>query len=254
MPNAERFALHRPELLPALQRGDRKIISLMSSDRRSIPAGRTLVEGDAEHPFVYRLVQGWTGRVRTLPDGRNQYILIFLPGDLFAVKSMFVNRHPDSIVTLSDAVVEQIDHRKLRDICDSDPDVSMRCAWQIVEEERRLHSWIVSLGRGSAEERLAMLIAELHGRLVVSGTIARDAREFYLPMTQSQLGDYLGLSAVHINRVLKAIRDNGIATFRNQRMVIHDLDALGRVADPLRDFYERTNPAYGGDASNSREA
>ncbi len=152
MPNAERFALHRTELLPAVQRGERKIISLMSSDRRSIPAGRTLVEGDAEHPFVYRLVQGWTGRVRTLPDGRNQYILVFLPGDLFAVKSMFVNRHPDSIVTLSDTVVEQIDHRKLRDICDQDPDVSVRCAWQIVEEERRLHSWIVSLRRGSAEE------------------------------------------------------------------------------------------------------
>lgn len=254
MPNAERFALHRPELLPALQRGERKLIALMSSDRRSIPAGRTLVEGDAEHPFVYRLVQGWTGRVRTLSDGRNQYILIFLPGDLFAVKSMYVNRHPDSIVTLSDAVVEQIDHRKLREFSESDPDVAMRLTWQIVEEERRLHSWVVSLGRGSAEERLAMLVTELHGRLVVSGTIARDAREFYLPMTQSQLGDYLGLSAVHINRVLKAIRDSGIATFRNQRMVIHDLDALGRLADPLRDFYERTNPAFGGDASNIREA
>jgi len=254
LPNAERFALHRPELLPALLRGEQKLVALMSIDRRSVPAGRTLVEGDAEHPFVYRLMQGWTGRVRTLPDGRNQYILIFLPGDLFAVKSMFVNRHPDSIVALSDIVVEQIDHRKLRDICNQDPDVSLRCAWQLVEEERRLHSWIVSLGRGSAEERLAMLIAELHGRLVVSGAIARDAREFYLPMTQSQLGDYLGLSAVHINRVLKAIRNNGIATFRNQRMVIHDLDALGRVADPLRDFYDRTNPAFGGDASNGHES
>lgn len=130
----------------------------------------------------------------------------------------------------------------------------MRCAWQIVEEERRLLSWIVSLGRGGAEERLAMLIAELRGRLVVSGTIARDAREFHLPMTQSQLGDCLGLSAVHIHRVLKAIRDNEIATLRNQRVVIHDLDAPGRVADPLRDFYARTNPAYGGDASHSRNA
>lgn len=250
MPSAERFALHRPELLPGLQRGERKIIALMSTDRRTVPADRTLVEGDAEHPYVYRLVQGWACRVRTLPDGRSQFILIFLPGDLFAVKSMYVNRHPDSIVTLSDVVIEQIDHRKLREMCESDPDIAMRCTWQIVEEERRLHSMAVSLGRGSAEERLALLVTELHGRLVVSGAIARDAREFYLPMTQSQLGDYLGLSAVHINRVLKAIRDNGIATFRNQRMVIHDLDALGRLADPLRDFFERTNPAFGGHVSN----
>lgn len=224
----------------------------MQNDRRSIPAGRTLVEGDREHPYVYRLVQGWAGRLRALPDGRTQYILIFLPGDIFAVKSLFMNRHPDAIVTLSDVVVEHIDHRKLRDAYESDPEIAMRCTWQILEEERRLHSWVVSLGRGSAEERLAMLITELHGRLVVSGSIPRNAREFYLPMTQSQLGDYLGLSAVHINRVLKTIRDNGIATFRNQRMVIHDLDALGRLADPLRDFYERTNPAFGGDMMDSR--
>jgi hypothetical protein len=62
-----------------------------------------------------------------------------------------------------------------------------------------------------------MLIAELRGRLVGSGTIARDARQFHLPMAQSQLGDYSGLSAVHINRVLKAIRDRGTSSSRSQR-------------------------------------
>lgn len=98
-----------------------------------------------------------------------------------------------------------------------------------------------------------MLIAELDGRLVGSGTIARDAREFHLPMAQSQLGDYSGLSAVNINRVLKAIRDDEMAPFRSQRMVTHDLDAPGRVADPLRDLSERTNSASGGDASNRRK-
>jgi CRP/FNR family transcriptional regulator len=250
----ERFALHRPELLPALERGERKIASLMNGERRTLPAHRTLVEGDCEHPFVYRLVQGWTGRVRTLPDGRSQYILIFLPGDLFAVKSMFVNRHPDSIETLSDTIVQQVDHRKLREAFETDPDVAIRITWQIVEEERRLHSWVVGLGQGSAEERLALLIAELHGRLAVAGTIPKDALEFDLPMTQSQLGDHLGLSSVHINRVLKSIRDQGIATMRSGRMVIHDLEALGRLANPLRDFFERTNPNFGGDPSQRKEA
>jgi CRP/FNR family transcriptional regulator len=243
----ERYALHRPELLPALQRGEQKILAMTSGDRRTLPAGRMLVDADGEHPFVYRLISGWTGRVRTLPDGRSQYILTFLPGDLFAVKSMFVNRHPDSIETLSDTVVEQIDHRTLREAFETDHDVAMRITWQVVEEERRLHSWVVGLGRGSAEERLALLITELHGRLVVAGTIPSDAMEFDLPMTQSQLGDHLGLSSVHINRVLKSIRDSGIATLRGGRMVIHDLEALGRLADPLRDFYERTNPSFGGD-------
>jgi CRP/FNR family transcriptional regulator len=251
VPQGQRYPLHRPELLPALERGERKILDLMSGERRTLAAGKTLVEADAEHPFVYRQVKGWTGRVRNLNDGRSQFILTFLPGDLYAVKSMFVNRHPDAIEALSDVIVEQIDHRRLREAFESDPDVAARLTWQVVEEERRLHSWIVSLGRGSAEERLALLITELHGRLVASGTITRDAMEFELPMTQTQLGDHLGLSAVHINRVLKTIRDQGIATMRSGRMVIHDLEALGELADPLRDYFERTNPDYGGDPANT---
>jgi CRP/FNR family transcriptional regulator, anaerobic regulatory protein len=251
LPQGQRYALHRPELLPALERGEQKILELMSGERRTLSAGKTLVEADAEHPFVYRQVRGWTGRVRNLNDGRSQFILTFLPGDIFAVKSMFVNRHPDAIEALSDVIVEQIDHRRLREAYETDPDIAMRLTWQVVEEERRLHSWVVGLGRGSAEERLALLITELHGRLVVAGTIAKDALEFELPMTQTQLGDHLGLSAVHINRVLKTIRDQRIATLRGGRMVIHDLEALGGLADPLRDFFERTNPNYGGDPARA---
>jgi len=117
-----------------------------------------------------------------------------LPVDLFAVKSMFANRHPDSIAALSDMVVGQI-----------------------FERERHQHSQIVSLRPGSAEERLAMLIGKLQGRLVGLGRISRDTREFSLPITRSPLGDQTGLSAVHINPVVKAILDDGIAPFRSQR-------------------------------------
>jgi hypothetical protein len=117
-----------------------------------------------------------------------------LPVDLFAVKSMFANRHPDPIAALSDMIVGQI-----------------------VERERHQHSQIVSLRPGSAEERLAMLVAERHGRLVGSGSISRDTREFNLPMTRSQPGDCFQGQAVHINPVVKAIRDDEIAPFRSQR-------------------------------------
>jgi hypothetical protein len=74
------------------------------------------------------LTQGWTARARKLPAGHVQYILIYLPGDRFALKNMSVNRHPEPIVALSDIVVEQINHRYLRDIFGSEPDVSVRCA------------------------------------------------------------------------------------------------------------------------------
>jgi hypothetical protein len=89
---------------------------------------------------------------------------------------MFTNRHPDSIAALSDIVIGS---------------------------ERGQHGCIVRLGRGSREDRTAILIAKLHGRLVMSGAIARYARAFYLKMTQSKPGDCFQRPEMHINRALK---------------------------------------------------
>ena len=171
--------------------------------------------------------------MRTLKDGRSQFILIFLPGDLFAVKSMFVTVHPDTVEVLSDAVIEQIDQQSLRTAFDTDVDVATRCTWQILEEERRLHNWVVGLGQGSAEERMAMLLLDFRGRLILSRRIGPDATGFDIPMTQQQLGDHLGITTVHVNRVLKGLREAGIVTMRGQRLEIGDLDALVRIGGPV---------------------
>lgn len=182
--------------------------------------------------------------MRQLEDGRSQFILIFLPGDLFAVKSMFVTRHPDAVQTLSDAVLEQIDHRRLLDAYAKDSDISLRCTWQILEEERRLHSWVTSLGQGDAEERLAMLLIDFRGRLAISSGAGESLLDYELPMTQEQLGDVLGISNVHVNRVVKTFRERGIVTVKSKRVVIHDVGALARIARPLLDVYERATPEY----------
>ncbi len=246
MPASFHFAIHRPEITDSLRRGDERIAGLMAGRARTLAAGTVLIEPDARHDFVYRVRQGWVGRVRTLSDGRSQFILIFLPGDLFAVQSMFVTRHSDSVQALSDCVVEQIHHAKLREVYDADRDVSVRCTWQIVEEERRLHNWVVGLGRGDAEERLALLLVDFRARLVLSGTIQADVLSYDLPMTQEQMGDHLGISTVHVNRVLKSLREAGLVTMRGRRVTIHDLEALARFALPLLDSFERAAPEYVG--------
>jgi CRP/FNR family transcriptional regulator, anaerobic regulatory protein len=247
MPDAAGSAHQRPELAETLIRGDEKIAGIMgAADARTFPAGETIIEGSSEHAFDYRLRQGWAGRVRGLPDGRNQFIMIFLPNDLFAVKSMFLAVHPDAVTALSDVVVERINHRELREACDADRDVATRCTWQLIEEERRLHNWVTGLGAGSAEERMAHLLLDFHGRLVRSGQIAPEAGEYDLPMTQEQLGDHLGISTVHVNRVLKGLRENGIATMRARRVRIGDMPALARIAFPLQDPFVRETPEFGG--------
>ena len=156
---------------------------------------------------MYRLRSGWACRNRAIADGREQIILIFVPGDVFAVKSLFLTRHPDSVQTLSAAVVERVHHDELRRAFAEDADIANRCMWQVVEEERRLHSWVFGLGQGSAEERLAMLVLDLRGRLALAAAIPPDAHSFEFPLTQVQISQYLGITPVHANRIVKAFRE-----------------------------------------------
>jgi CRP-like cAMP-binding protein len=241
-----RFAHHRPELAGSLLAGERKVLELMEGSEQEWAAGRTLVRSGTDHEFVYRLVSGWACRARGLSDGRDQLILVFLPGDLFAVKSMFMSCHFDNIRLLADSVVQRIHHRDLHRAFLADVDVANRCIWQVMEEERRLHSWVFGLGQGSAEERLALLLTDFRGRLALSNTIARDALVYPMPLTQTQLADHLGITPVHVNRILKTFRENGIASVRDGEVVITNLEELTRRAYPLLDAYERRTPEYVG--------
>ena len=249
MPDSARFALHRPELGESLDRGEQKILDLLRGSDLRHPANQVLIHANRDHPYVYRLLSGWACRTRALPDGRDQCILIFLPGDLFAVKSMFVECHPDDVRTLSPCVIERIDYRALMEQFRQDVDVANRCMWQVIEEERRLHNWVVSLGQGSADERLAMMLIDFHGRLIGAGVIPPGALQFDMPLTQSQLSDQLGITAIHVNRVLKGFRENGVVVVRDGLANILDLARLAEIASPLLDVHEKRSVDHVGSKS-----
>jgi CRP-like cAMP-binding protein len=246
MNDVVRFAHHRPQLEEALTRGEAKLRDMMRGSEQSVPAGKILIRAGTDHEYVYRLVSGWACRTRGIADGRDHIILVFLPGELFAIKSMFVSTHFDDVKILADAVVERIHYKELHSAFREDRDIADRCIWQVVEEERRLHGWVFGLGQGSAEERLALLLIDFRGRLALADVIARDARTFRMPLTQTQLADHLGITSVHVNRVLRSFREAGIVSLRDGEVTINDLDELARRAYPLLDAYERRTPEYVG--------
>jgi CRP/FNR family transcriptional regulator len=233
MESGTRFSFHRSQFRGALLRGEDKITALMSGSSKKHAAGTTLVEADAEHSFAYRMIQGWASQTRRLADGRSQSILLFLPGDLFAVKSMFLLRNAHTIEFLSDAVVERVDHQTLRRCYVQDHDVYSRCIWQLLEDDRRLQNLVVGLGLGSAEERLALLLLGFHERLAHCGNISPAALSYLMPLTQSQLGAHIGITPVHINRVLRSLREAGIVTISGGSVRISDMCELRSRAAAL---------------------
>jgi len=182
-----------------------------------------VVSSIAPAPRLKWILSGWTCEMRVLPDGRRQIFSFEIPGD--PVLSRPVNAsNPCSVVALTS--VECIDVAqtlsRARESERTEISRAMNAALNLAQERR--YEDIIRLGRRSALQRLADLLLEFHDRLDQIGLV--DERGFYLPLTQEHLADALGLSVVHVNRSLKALRLGGMATFRFGRVTQFDRERL----------------------------
>jgi CRP-like cAMP-binding protein len=239
MTDAGDYPLHRPELFEQLALGDRALLHAMTQEGETkvFAARASIIRTGEAHDRVYRVRTGWVMRTRPLEDGRRQIISLFLPGDLVGLKSMLLARQPDGIESLTEAALDSLDQTRFRHLATTHSDIALRVMSALAEDERRLHNWVTALGRGRAEERLAAMMLDLRLRLRRVGLVPRNT--FRLPMTQQQIGDYLGLTVVHVNRVLKHLRELGLVTIKEGTVVIHDLAGLGKLARPMLDIFER---------------
>jgi len=140
--------------------------------------------------------------------------------------------------------VECVDSRILHRAFVADGDVASRCLWELIEDERRLHMAIVGLGRGGAQEPLAMLLIDFRNRLAKCGQIAPDALVYRMPLTQSHLADLMGLTSIHVNRLLRSLREQNIAAVHNGVVTIVDWDSLVSSARSLLDNLDELVEGY----------
>jgi CRP/FNR family transcriptional regulator, anaerobic regulatory protein len=237
------FPLHRPELLDSLRRGDARLAQEMPQ-RTWFKKGDEIIRTGASCDTVFRLETGWAARTRLLEDGRRSMMTVFCPGELFGVKCFLLREQPDSIHALTTATAASMKHDRLRQLFQTEATVALRVAFQLGEDERRLHNYVIGLGRANAAERLAMMLIDLHGRLVRAGLCENGS--YACPLTQQDMGDFLGLTFVHVNRVLRQMHLQGIATVSRGLVQIHDLPALHKLALPVLDIFERSRPEFGG--------
>jgi CRP/FNR family transcriptional regulator, anaerobic regulatory protein len=241
------FPLHRPEILDALRRGDALIADAMGSQRKRFRKGDEIIRTGEPCDTIFRLESGWMARTRLLEDGRRSIVAVFLPGELFGVTSFLVTEQLDSVHSLSDATVLAIRHDRLRELFESEPSVALRIAFQLGEDERRLHNYVIGLGRANAAERIAMMLLEFHGRLTRAG-LAEPQRNgaYHCPLTQQEMADFVGLTLVHVNRVLRRLHGEGLATVSRGIVHINDMAGLCKLAQPVLDVFERSHLAPAG--------
>ncbi|MGE5268949.1 MAG: Crp/Fnr family transcriptional regulator [Thiohalocapsa sp.] len=229
-----------------MKRGDVLLQQEMQQHEQRYRRGQLLVRMGERQGAIFRLAAGAAARFRVLPDGRRQIMCFLTPGDIIAARALMVERLPDSVETLSTATVHALDCAAALDLVAHNPDVALRLMWQIGEDERRLRNNTVMLAKGSAKERIAVMLLDILGRLAVAG--GNRGTWQVVSLRQQDIADHLGLTLVHVNRTLKALREEGLIDVRIGAITIRDRVGLLAYAAPMLDVDELDAPEFSGAA------
>ncbi len=199
------------------------------TEYRQVPSDRTLVRQGEGMINSTLLLDGFAGRFKDLRGGQRQIMELNLAGDFVDLHSFTLKKMDHGITTFTPCVVGVCPHDRLKQITDSHP-LLTRLFWFSTNLDASIHrEWVLSLGQRNALARTAHLFCELRARLEIVGLATRSA--FDLPLTQGDLAECLGLTPIHVNRMLKELRQRELLEMRQKRVVIHDLATLERAAE-----------------------
>ncbi|MGZ8312309.1 MAG: Crp/Fnr family transcriptional regulator [Allosphingosinicella sp.] len=214
---------------------DLAAIDAMCLERvRRVPARRDIIRDGDEPEDVYLIVEGWAARYKVLPDGSRQILAFLIPGDFCDLHVAVLQRMDHGIIALTPCVVAYLDSDKLDRLTSERPVLTKGLWWMTLVDEAVLRQWVVNVGRRDAVEGLAHILCELHVRLRAVGLV--EDGSFDLPITQEELADALGMTPVHINRILQRLRADGLIELKSRVLTILDVQRLREVGGFADDY------------------
>jgi CRP-like cAMP-binding protein len=195
----------------------------------SFKRGQTIVRSKTELHYSALLLEGFVNRSKSLTSGGRLVLQLAVPGDFIDLHSFVLKELDHDIDAVSDCRLALFKHEQLREAVEQHPHLA-RLLWLSTIVDAGIHrEWMLSLGRRSAKSRLAHLFCELQVRLTAAGMAPHG--KYDLPLNQAELADVLGLTAVHTNRVLKELREEGLLTFKSKIVEVRDWDGLVALAE-----------------------
>jgi CRP-like cAMP-binding protein len=195
----------------------------------SVPADREVIHEGDQPTDCDLLLDGIVCRFTSLTDGRRQIVGFNFPGDIFDAQSFLLNRMDHSILALTHCRIAVIAHETLRRVFEEYPRIGLAVWKDSLIDAAIFRQWVTNIGRRDALARSAHLLCETYARMASVGLVAENS--VHWPMTQVELADALGISAVHVNRTLQQLRKMGVASIERQRLTIHDWPRLKAIAD-----------------------
>jgi len=175
------------------------------------------------------VVDGLVGRFGQISEGHRQITALHIPGDMCDLHSVVSPKVEWALQALSAATIMRIPHREIKALTSRYPTIAEALWRDCVVDASILSQWVVNTGRRDAKMRLAHLACEMGVRMESAGLGTRSG--YSLPMTQAQLADALGLTPVHVNRMVAALKSDAVVTFAGRTVVVQDWQRLTELAD-----------------------
>lgn len=162
---------------------------------------------------AFLIAEGWACSYRQLPTGGRQIIDIAIAGDMIGMRSLLMHNAYCHGAAITPAIVFEISSATVFELLDSAPRMAAAILWSISRDEAILTEHLANLGRRTARERVAHFFLELKHRLDLIGKV--NGTSYSCPLSHSHLADTLGLTSVHLNRVMRELREEDIINFKD---------------------------------------
>ncbi|RZI54086.1 MAG: Crp/Fnr family transcriptional regulator [Pseudomonas sp.] len=204
-----------------------ELVALTSRSRVSKTRHDLICEGDRPGP-VFVMIEGWACRYKILSSGTRQVLAFLMLGDACDLHIGLLAEMDHSIQTITPARFATIERVDMDELMIRRPAIAKAMYIAQLVDEGTMRAWITSMGRRTSIERVAHLMCELYLRardIAMTGEAT-----LTLPLSQVLLADALGMTSVHINRVLEDLRIAGAMTLHRGSLEVSDPDKLVRIA------------------------
>ena len=212
-----------------LDEEDRSAILNLPFRLRRLDIGSYLVREGSEPTHCAVLVDGFAYRQKMTGNGARQILAVCIPGDAVDLQNIFLDISDHAVQTLTRTTIADLSRDQLQNLVLTRPAIGRAIIQLTLVEASILREWVVNVGRRDAKTRIAHLLCELAARLTAAGGDRETIVDF--PMTQEQVADATGLTAVHTNRTLQHLRKAGLISLSSNRLTILDWDALTEAGD-----------------------
>jgi CRP-like cAMP-binding protein len=213
---------------------EKKVIQQITSQVSVYKAHEEIVPEGSTPSHSSLVLEGFAARHQHLAGGKRQITAFHVPGDFTDLHSFLLKKIEDGVGALTRCTVAAVPHSDLREITKTYPYLT-RVLWLTTLVDAAVHrTWMITLGRMDARNRVAHFLCEMHDRLETVG-LTQD-HSYELRITQEELGDAFGLTTVHVNRILQELRGQGLIASRGRTVIIHDWERLQKEGQYNPDY------------------